>query len=182
MLIDKHPQKSAGNASYAGVKVAILVTRFHQTIVDSLLTGALDMLKEQGVLDGDIRTHRVPGAFELPLAAQKLCQWPENGPQDHASRWMPQVVIALGCVIRGDTPHFDYVCAECARGLQSVSLKYQIPVIFGVLTTDTWEQAIARSATDLDGDDHSGSSNKGRESAIAALEMIDFLQDAEEQT
>jgi len=137
--------------------IAIVAARFNAFVVDSLLAGAQDMLFRHGVLASQIHIIRVPGAYELPLVCQQLAK---------TGRY--QGIIALGAVIRGATPHFDYVAGECARGLMKVSLKAEIPVAFGVLTTDTIEQAVERSGTKA--------GNKGADSAMVLLEMIDILE------
>jgi len=136
----------------AGTRFAIVAARFNHEIVDHLLTGALDTFKQHGVSEENIEVLKVPGAFELPLIAQHLADSNQYA-----------AIITLGCVIRGDTPHFDYVAGECARGVMDVSLNSGVPVVFGVLTTDTEEQARVRS--DLEGD------NKGVDCALCALEM-----------
>lgn len=139
----------------AGARVAIVAARFNHEVVDLLLQGALSALERHGIEGGRREVVRVPGAFELPLAARVLL---ESG---------CDAVIALGAVVRGDTPHFDYVCTECARGISQVSLDTRRPVIFGILTTDTMAQALARA-----GGEHG---NKGHEAALAALEMLTLL-------
>ena len=136
-----------------GARVSIVAARFNDAVVARLLEGALDTLARHGLGRDDTLLVRVPGAFELPLAA----------------RWIARsagtdAVIALGAVIRGDTPHFDYVCAEAARGIQAASAETGIPVIFGVLTCDDRTQADARAG--------GGHGNKGSEAALAALEMV----------
>lgn len=136
-----------------GAHIAIAAARFNEAVVSRLLEGALDTLSRYGLSAGDTPVVRVPGAFELPLTARWLAR---GGGVD--------AVIALGAVIRGDTPHFDYVCAEAARGLQAIATDTDVPVIFGVLTCDDQAQADARA-----GGAHG---NKGREAARAALEMV----------
>jgi 6,7-dimethyl-8-ribityllumazine synthase len=136
-----------------GTRIAIAAARFNAEIVDELLTGCVRRLKELGAAEKAIEIHRVPGAFELPLAAKLLA-----ATGDFAA------VICLGCVIRGDTPHFDYVAGECARGIQDVSLSESLPVIFGVLTTETEQQARDRT-----GGPHG---HAGERAADAAAEMI----------
>lgn len=150
-------QRINGEVSVNDAKVAIVVGRFNGFIVDSLLTGALDTLNRSGVQEGDITVSHVPGAFEMPLVVQKLA---EKGTYD--------AVIALGAVIRGSTPHFDYVAGENAKALASLSLKFGLPVINGVLTTDSIEQAIERAGTKA--------GNKGAEAALSAMEMISLLR------
>lgn len=141
-------------------RIALLVSRFNGFVVDSLLAGALDALKRHGADERDLQVVKVPGAFEMPLAAQRL-----------AASKRYDAIIALGAVIRGGTPHFEYVAGECTRGLTTVSLKYDIPVAFGVLTVDTIEQAIERAGTKA--------GNKGAEAAMSAIEMISLLRGLE---
>lgn len=137
----------------ASAKIAIVAARFNADLVDALLAGCQKRLSELGIAGERIVVHRVPGAFELPLAAKWLAQSKTCS-----------AVICLGCVIRGDTPHFDYVAGQCARGLQDVALAESIPVIFGVLTTNTEQQAWDRA-----GGQHG---HAGERAAEAALEMI----------
>lgn len=141
----------------ADLSVAVVASRFNQFIVEQLVEGARDALTRRGI-DPD-RQHLVwvPGAFELPLAADRL-----------AASGRYQAVIALGAVIRGGTPHFDYVAGECARGLAQVALDHALPVSFGVLTTDNIEQALERAGT--------GEGNKGFDAAVTALDMVDTLR------
>ncbi|HAD08950.1 MAG TPA: 6,7-dimethyl-8-ribityllumazine synthase [Gammaproteobacteria bacterium] len=146
----------SGELSANGAKVAIAVGRFNGFIVESLLDGAIDALERSGVKSSDITVVRAPGAFELPLVADKL-----------AASGNYQAVIVLGAVIRGSTPHFDYVAGECTKGIANIALKHCLPVIFGVLTTDTIEQAIERAGTKA--------GNKGAEAALTAIEMINLL-------
>ncbi|MBY5990537.1 6,7-dimethyl-8-ribityllumazine synthase [Marinobacter hydrocarbonoclasticus] len=146
-----------GNIEAKGAKIAIVVSRFNSFIVDSLLEGAIDTLKRFGqVNEEDITVVRVPGAFELPLAARRI-----------AAKGEFDAIIALGAVIRGGTPHFDFVAGECNKGLAQVMLEFDTPVSFGVLTTDTIEQAIERAGTKA--------GNKGGEAALGALEMVNVL-------
>jgi 6,7-dimethyl-8-ribityllumazine synthase len=145
-----------GQVTAQGRKVAVVAARFNDFIVSSLLKGATASWLEHGGAAEDLLVARVPGAFELPLVARKLAA---------SGRW--DAVIALGCVIRGDTPHFQYVAGECARGLNLVALETGVPVIFGVLTVETVEQALERAATT--------EGNKGGESMDTALEMADLL-------
>lgn len=146
-----------GNLVATGTRVAIVASRFNEFVVGKLVDGALDGLKRHGVNDGDISLAFVPGAFEIPLAAKKL-----------ADRTDVDAVICLGAVIRGATPHFDYVCAEASKGIAQVSLSTGKPVIFGVLTTDSVEQAIERAG--------SKSGNKGFDAATSAIEMVNLLR------
>ena len=145
-----------GKPDARGRRVAIVAARFNEFIVSSLLEGAIDAWRQRGGSAEDLLVARVPGAFELPIAVRKL----------GASRRY-DALVALGCVIRGDTPHFDYVAGECARGLQLVSLETGVPVAFGVLTVNTTEQALERAAT--------AGANKGAEAMHAALEMAGLL-------
>jgi 6,7-dimethyl-8-ribityllumazine synthase len=144
------------------MRIALAASRFNQFIVDQLLEGAVDALSRQGVDDSNQLLVWVPGAYELPLMADRL-----------ASSGEFDAIVALGAVIRGGTPHFDYVAGECARGLSQVSLEHGIPVIFGVLTTDNIEQALERAGT--------GDGNKGFDSVLAAIEMIATLRDLDDQ-
>ncbi|MBS37160.1 MAG: 6,7-dimethyl-8-ribityllumazine synthase [Thiotrichales bacterium] len=141
----------------ADVRIAVVAARFNHDITDALLEGALRVLHAHDIADDDLHVMRVPGAFELPLAAKRLAQ---SGRFD--------VVITLGAVVRGGTPHFDYVCTECARGVMQVSIEESLPVIFGVLTTDDMAQALDRV-----GGAHG---HKGEEAALAALETLSALK------
>jgi 6,7-dimethyl-8-ribityllumazine synthase len=147
---------AAGEVSAKGRAVAIVAARFNDLVVSSLLKGARSCWVERGGEPDALLVVRVPGAFELPVAARKL-----------AASGRYQAVVALGCVIRGDTPHFEYVAGECARGLQQVSLETGVPVAFGVLTVETLEQALQRAAT--------GAGNKGAEAMECALEMAALM-------
>ena len=137
-------------------RYAIVVTRWNSFVVDHLQSGAIDALKRHGISDEQITVIKVPGAYELPLVCQRLA---DIGQYD--------ALIALGAVIRGGTPHFEYVAGEAAGGLNSVALTFDIPVVFGVLTVDSIEQAIERSGTKA--------GNKGAESALVAIEMVNLL-------
>ncbi|MDP4534592.1 6,7-dimethyl-8-ribityllumazine synthase [Alkalimonas collagenimarina] len=138
-------------------KFALVVARFNGFIVESLLQGAVDTLKRVGqVSDDDITVIRVPGAFEMPLAVQRV-----------AASKKYDAVIALGAVIRGGTPHFEYVSSECTSGIGKVAMEHDLPVAFGVLTVDSIEQAIERAGTKA--------GNKGAEAAMSALEMVNVL-------
>jgi 6,7-dimethyl-8-ribityllumazine synthase len=150
------PRRIEGEVSARGRRVAIVAARFNDLIVASLVKGASAAWLERGGGADDLSVIRVPGAFELPLAARKLAA---SGRYD--------AVVALGCVIRGDTPHFEYVAGAAARGLQQVGLETGVPVAFGVLTVDTLEQALERAAT--------GAGNKGGEAMDTALEMAALL-------
>src|SRR6266704_6996190 len=146
------PGKISGELSAAGMRFGIAVSRFNSFITERLLTAALDALERAGAASKDVDVVRVPGAFELPLTSKKLAQ---TGKYD--------ALIAIGCVIRGETAHYDYVCSETSRGLQLAQIDTGVPVIFCVLTCDTLEQAIDRAG--LKG------GNKGLEAGLAAIEM-----------
>jgi 6,7-dimethyl-8-ribityllumazine synthase len=151
-----------GNVRATGKKFALVVSRFNSFVVESLVDGALDTLDRVGeVNEQDITLVRVPGAYELPIVAKKLA---EQNKYD--------ALIALGAVIRGGTPHFEFVAGECNKGLAQVSLEYGIPVSFGVITTDSIEQAIERSGTKA--------GNKGAEAAMGALEMVNVIAQIQE--
>ncbi|NJD06646.1 MAG: 6,7-dimethyl-8-ribityllumazine synthase [Methylococcaceae bacterium] len=143
-----------------GARFCLVASRFNSFIVDHLVGGAVDALVRHGVREEDIHIAKTPGAYELPLAVQKA-----------AATGRYDAVVALGAVIRGATPHFDYVAGECVKGLSSVSLQHGIPVGFGVLTVDTIEQAIERAGTKA--------GNKGAEAALTALEMVNLLRTME---
>lgn len=146
-----------GDFRHTAARFSIVVARFNSFVVESLLSGAIDALKRHGVSDSEIEVIRVPGAFEMPLAVKKVAQLRK-----------PDAIIALGAVIRGGTPHFDYVAGECTKGVASAMMESEIPVAFGVLTTDSIEQAIERSGTKA--------GNKGAEAALTALEMVSVLR------
>ncbi|GFI30621.1 MAG: 6,7-dimethyl-8-ribityllumazine synthase [Lachnospiraceae bacterium] len=146
-----------GNVVANGTKVGIVASRFNEFIVSKLIGGAQDALIRHGVSDDDITLAWVPGAFEIPLTAQKMA---ETGNYD--------AVICLGAVIKGATTHYDYVCAEVSKGVAAVGLKTEIPVIFGVVTTDNIEQAIERAGTKA--------GNKGYDAACTAIEMVNLIQ------
>lgn len=149
-----------GNLVGTGLKVGIVVGRFNEFITSKLLGGAEDALKRHGVNEEDIDVAWVPGAYEIPLIAKKM-----------ASSKKYDAVITLGTVIRGSTPHFDYVCSEVSKGVATVGLQSEIPVIFGVLTTDSIEQAIERAGTKA--------GNKGWDAATGAIEMANLLRSME---
>ena len=146
-----------GNLIAQGLKIGIAAARFNEFIVSKLVSGAEDVLQRHGVKESDIDLAWVPGAYELPLAAKKMAK---SGKYD--------AVICLGAVIRGSTPHFDYVCAEVSKGVANVSLDSEVPVIFGVITTDSIEQAIERAGTKA--------GNKGFDAAATAIEMANLLK------
>jgi len=145
-----------GDGDAGGRRIAIVAARFNDFIVSSLLEGAVEAWQQRGGVVEELVVARVPGAFELPIAVRKLAA---SGRYD--------AIVALGCVIRGDTPHFDYVAGECARGVQIASLETGIPVAFGVLTVNTVEQAVERAAK--------SEGNKGGEAMQTALEMASLL-------
>ncbi|HZG55429.1 6,7-dimethyl-8-ribityllumazine synthase [Paenibacillus sp.] len=145
-----------GNLITQGKTYGIVVGRFNEFISSKLLGGALDALKRHGAADDEVSVAWVPGAFEIPLIAQKMA---ESGRFD--------AVITLGAVIRGSTPHFDYVCSEVSKGVAAISLKTGVPTIFGVLTTDSIEQAVERAGTKA--------GNKGWEAAATAIEMANLV-------
>lgn len=144
-------QLAGGTGNYT-----LVVGRWNSFVVDHLLTGAIDTLKRHGVADKQITVVRAPGAFEIPLVCKKV-----------AASGKADAIIALGAVIRGGTPHFEYVAGECTKGLAMVSMEYGVPVAFGVLTVDTIEQAIERAGTKA--------GNKGEEAALSALEMVSLM-------
>lgn len=147
-----------GKLNAQGIKAAVVVGRFNEFISDKLLEGAVDALKRHGMDEADLDVVWVPGAFEIPLTAKKLAEKEEY-----------DGVIALGAVIRGETPHFDYVSAEVSKGVAKAGLDTEKPVIFGVLTTDTIEQAISRAGTK--------SGNKGYDAAVSLIEMVNLFKE-----
>jgi 6,7-dimethyl-8-ribityllumazine synthase len=149
-----------GQLDGRGLRVALVVGRFNDFISERLLEGALDCLRRHGVLDKDLTVARVPGAFEIPAVARRLALSRKH-----------DAVVCLGCVIRGETPHFEQVCAEVARGVASVALEASLPVTFGVLTTENLHQAIERAG--------SKGGNKGWDAALAALEMVSLFRSLE---
>ena len=151
------PTVTEGRLIAKGMKFGIAVSRFNDFIGSRLLDGALDALMRSGAEEKDIQIYRVPGAFELPLVAKKLA----------ASKRF-DAIICLGAVIRGSTPHFDYISAEVSKGIANVGLELGVPISFGVLTTDTIEQAIERAGTKA--------GNKGWDAAMTAIEMVDLLR------
>jgi 6,7-dimethyl-8-ribityllumazine synthase len=146
-----------GNLIGKGLKLGVVVSRFNEFFSSKLLDGAKDALLRHGVLEADIEVAWTPGSFEIPLIAQKMAETKKYN-----------AVICLGAVIRGGTPHFDYIASEVAKGIANVSLHTGVPVIFGVITTDTLEQAIERSGT-KDG-------NKGFDAAVSAIEMANLVK------
>jgi len=154
------PQIIEANLDAKGKKFGIIAARFNDFIVDKLVSGALDCLVRSGAQDEDIAIVKVPGAFEIPLAAAKM-----------AAMKKYDAIICLGAVIRGATTHYDYVCAEVSKGIASVSLEAKVPVMFGILTTETIEQAIERAGTK--------SGNKGFDVAMGAVEMANLCKNME---
>jgi 6,7-dimethyl-8-ribityllumazine synthase len=151
------PRTIQGDLSAKGMKFGIVASRFNDFITARLVDGALDGLLRHGVAEADVDIVRVPGSFEIPLVAQRLAR---------AKKY--DAILCLGAVIRGATPHFEYVSAEVSKGVASVSLESGVPVIFGVLTTDTIEQAIERAGTK--------SGNKGWDAALSAIEMVSLMK------
>ena len=151
-----HIKSIDGDFNAGDAMFCILAARFNSFIVERLVEGAVDALVRHGTSRDNIEIIRVPGAYEMPISAQRIAQ---TGRYDS--------IIALGAVIRGSTPHFDYVAGECSKGLAQVSLAADIPIIFGVLTTDTIEQAVERAGTKA--------GNKGAEAAVTAIEMISLF-------
>lgn len=148
---------TTGEANARDLRIAIVASKFNEPLVDRLIDGALETLERMGAEKPDIRITRVPGAWELPLIVQEIAR---SNNYD--------AIIALGAIIRGDTPHFDFLCAQCASGLLRASLDFKVPVAFGVLTCNTIAQAEARAASDGE--------NKGSEAAIAAVETAQLLR------
>jgi len=152
------PRTMEGKISAEGFQFALIVSRFNDFISSKLVEGALDALKRHGAKEEQLTLVKVPGAFEIPLAAKKLAESEKF-----------DAVICLGAVIRGSTPHFDYVAAEVSKGIAMVALESKVPVTFGVLTTDNLEQAIERAGTKA--------GNKGWDAAMAAMEMANLFKD-----
>ncbi len=151
------PKTVEGNLSAAGLKFGIVASRFNHFVTDRLLEGAIDSLARCGARDADIDVFRVPGTFEIPVTVRRLAQ---------SRRY--DALMGLGAVIRGSTPHFDYIASEVTKGIASVALEFDLPVSFGVLTTDTIEQAIERAGTKQ--------GNKGSEAALSAIEMANLFK------
>ena len=151
------PRQFRATPSGDGLRIGVVLARFNQAVTDQLLAGTLDALGRHGVADDAIDVAIVPGAFELPLGAQRL-----------AATGRYDALVCLGAVVRGETPHFEYVAGEAARGIGEVARRHDLPVAFGVLTTDTVEQALARAGGER--------GNKGYEAAVTALEMVALLR------
>lgn len=152
------PRVLEGNLSAKGLKFGIVLSRFNDFISERLLSGAVDTLIRSGAADKDIDVVKVPGAFEMPVAARAMVK-----------KKAYDAVICLGCVIRGSTPHFDYVAGEAAKGVARTALESEFPIAFGVITADNLEQAIERAGTK--------SGNKGRDAALTAVEMANILKE-----
>ncbi|MCS6862718.1 MAG: 6,7-dimethyl-8-ribityllumazine synthase [Abditibacteriales bacterium] len=157
------PNVYEGHCNASGLKFGIIVSRFNHFITEKLLSGALDALRRHGAADENVDVVWVPGSFEIPSVARRLAQ---SGKYD--------ALLCLGCVIRGATPHFDYVAGQCASGVAQVGYETGVPTIFGVLTTDTMEQAIERAGTKA--------GNKGFDAAMAAMEMADLVRQLKRET
>ncbi len=154
------PKTYEGHLDASGLRIGIVISRFNEFISTKLLGGAMDALVRHGASDQDVEVAWVPGAFEIPLVAKKMA---DTGRYD--------CVICLGCIIRGATPHFDYVAAESSKGIAQVAMKSDCPVAFGILTTETIEQAIERAGTKA--------GNKGWDAALAGVEMANLLKTIE---
>ena len=150
------PREIQGKLTVEGQRFGLVVSRFNEFITSKLLSGAIDALTRHGCNDDDITSVRVPGAFDLPLVAKKLA---ESGQYD--------AIICLGCVIRGQTPHFDYVAGEAAKGIAQVALSTGVPVTFGVITADTLEQAVERAGAKA--------GNRGADAALSAIELANVV-------
>ena len=162
MSLEK-PSIIEGDLAAGAQRFAVIAARFNASVVEPLLQGALDTLRQHGAAEGQIEVIRVPGAFEIPLVARKL-----------ALTRRYAALIALGAVVRGDTPHFDYVAGECAAGLSRIQIDTGVPIAFGVLTTDNMEQALDRAG--------GKAGNKGADAALAALEMAGILRRLDSQS
>jgi 6,7-dimethyl-8-ribityllumazine synthase len=149
------PRSFEGDHHAEGLRFAVIASRFNDEIVDGLLRGALDCLSRHGAADDDVAVYRVPGAFEIPTVAAKLIDTDDF-----------DAIVALGCLLRGDTPHFDFISAQVTNDLSRVAIDAKLPVAFGVITCNTREQAVERSSP--------GSGNKGWEAALAAIEMANL--------
>lgn len=152
------PKTIEGGLSAKGLKFGLVVSRFNDFIGNKLLEGAVDTLLRSGASDGDIEVVKVPGSFEMPVAAQSMAK---KGTYD--------AIICLGAIIRGSTPHFDYIASEAAKGIARISLEQGLPVSFGIITADNLEQAIERAGTK--------SGNKGRDAALSAIEMANLFKE-----
>lgn len=151
------PRSFEGALDATGLRIAVIASRFNDEIVDGLLTGALDCLSRHGADDEHVAVYRVPGAFEIPMFAKKLA---DGGGYD--------AIVTLGCLLKGDTPHFDHISSQVTHELSRVAVGADIPVVFGVITCNTMEQAVVRSSP--------GAGNKGWEAALAAIEMANLYR------
>jgi 6,7-dimethyl-8-ribityllumazine synthase len=149
------PRSFEGDLHAAGLRIAVVASRFNDEIVSGLISGALDCLTRHGAADETVELYRVPGAFEIPTLARKLI---ESGRHD--------ALVTVGCLLRGDTPHFDFISAQVTNDLSRVAVETRFPLAFGVITCNTYEQALARSSP--------GAGNKGWEAALAAIEMANL--------
>jgi len=154
-----HIKRIEGHLDASGLKIAVVASRFNSLVVDRLIGGTIDFLERHGAQQSDITVVKVPGAWELPLAVAEILR------RCDGDEPVADMIVTLGAVIRGGTPHFDYVAAEVSKGIAALSMKHDTPVGFGVLTTDTLEQALERAGSKM--------GNKGAEAASAALEMVD---------
>jgi 6,7-dimethyl-8-ribityllumazine synthase len=155
--MEGHMKKFEGELQAEGLRFAVIVSRFNEFITNKLLDGSIDALKRHGASEKDIDVVKVPGSFEIPLTAKKI-----------AEKKSYDAVICLGTIIRGATPHFDYVASEAAKGIASVSIETGVPIAFGIITADTIEQAVERAGTK--------SGNKGWDAALVAIEMAQLLR------
>jgi 6,7-dimethyl-8-ribityllumazine synthase len=151
------PKTIEGSLIAKGLKFGIVVSRYNSFITERLLEGALDALNRNGVGDGDIEVWKVPGSFEIPLAAKKMAQSKKH-----------DAILCLGAILRGATPHYNYIATEVTKGIASVSLECDIPISFGVITTETLEQAVERAGSRM--------GNKGYEAAVSAIEMVNLFK------
>lgn len=163
------PRSFEGDLNAEGLRVAVVASRFHDEIVAGLLEGALDCLARHGVADEDIDVYRVPGAFELPSLVNELTHVTKPG-RGRAY----DAAVAIGCLLRGDTPHFDFISTQVTNELSRVSVATRFPVAYGVITCDTLEQAVERSSP--------GAGNKGWEAALAAIEMANLWKRLSEES
>lgn len=152
------PKSIEGSLSAKGLRVGVVVSRFNDFISNKLLEGAVDTLLRSGASDGDIEVVKVPGSFEIPVIAQAM-----------AAKGRYDAIICLGTIIRGSTPHFDYIASEVAKGIARISLDAGLPIAFGIITADNIEQAIERAGTK--------SGNKGRDAALSAIEMANLFKE-----
>jgi 6,7-dimethyl-8-ribityllumazine synthase len=162
------PRSFEGDLNAEGLRFGVLASRFNDEIVDGLLTGALDCLVRHGAADDAIDVFRVPGAFELPMLANELVGLTQASGRPHYD-----ALIAIGCLLRGDTPHFDFISAQVTNELSHVSVAAHVPIAYGVITCNTLEQAVQRSSP--------GAGNKGWEAALAAIEMANLFRSMKDE-